>query len=205
MDWTHRDNLHSRVVFWLKILLPLAALAILSTLFLVSHKVSPEDAIPYAEGDVASQIKDPRLTDAVYAAMTSDGAALTVRAAQAKPGVAGTDNAGMASDVTGRLETPDGAHSDLVAKAVQLDQAAKVMILSGGVVVTNSAGYRIEMPGARVQTDSTGLDSQGGVMAVGPVGQITASEMHLGPVNPGKPEYLLVFKGNVRLLYQPAQ
>ena len=33
------DNLHSRMVFWLKILLPILALAILSTLFLFSRRI----------------------------------------------------------------------------------------------------------------------------------------------------------------------
>jgi lipopolysaccharide export system protein LptC len=203
MDWTRRDNFHSRLVFWLKILLPLTALAILSTLFMVSRKVNPEDAIPYADSDIAARVNEPRLTDAVFAGMTVDGAALTVRAGEARPGVAGSANAGMASDLSGLLETPDGAHSDLAAKTGQLDQAAQLMLLSGGVLVTNSAGYRIEMPGMTVKLDRTGLDSAGAVKATGPVGQITANAMHLGPAEPGKPAYLLVFKGDVRLLYQP--
>ncbi len=207
MAWTRRDNFHSRLVFWLKILLPLTALAILSTLFIVSRNVSPEDAIPYADVDIALRVKEPRLTDAVFAGMTADGAALTIKAGEAKPGVSGTNNSGNASDLSGLLETPDGARTDLVAKAAQLDQAAKVINLSGGVVVTNSAGYRIEMPGMAVKLDDTGLDSTGAVKATGPVGQITADAMHLGRADPdakaNKPAYLLVFKGNVRLLYQP--
>ena len=203
MARTGSDNFHSRLVFWLKILLPLAALAILSTLFMVSRNVSPEDAIPYADVDIADRVKEPRLTDAVFAGMTADGAALTIKAAEAKPGVSGTADAGNASELSGLLETPDGARTDIAAKAAQLDQAAKVMNLSGGVVVTNSAGYRIEMPGMAVKLDDTGLDSTGAVKATGPVGQITADAMHLGRVEPDKPAYLLVFKGNVGLLYQP--
>ena len=44
-----RDNVHSRVVFWLKIILPLLALAILSTLFLFSRRIDTDQALPYAE------------------------------------------------------------------------------------------------------------------------------------------------------------
>ena len=205
MTWTSRDNLHSRLVFWLKILLPMAALAILSTLFMVSRGVSPEDAIPYASTDITDRVKEPRLTNAVFAGMTADGAALTLKTAEAKPGAPGSDNAGVASDLSGLLETPDGARTNLTAKAANLDQVARLMILSGGVVVSNSTGYRIEMPGLAVSLDKTGLDSTGAVKAMGPVGQITAASMHLGPAEPGKPAYLLVFKGDVRLLYQPAK
>jgi lipopolysaccharide export system protein LptC len=205
MAWTSRDNFHSRLVFWLKILLPLTALGILSTLFMVSRGVDPEDAIPYADVDIADRVREPRLTDAVFAGMTADGAALTIKAGEARPGVSGSDNAGFARDLNGLLETPDGARTDLTARTAQLDQVARLMVLSGGVVLTNSAGYRVETPGVRISLDQTGIDSDGAITAMGPVGQITAASMHLGPAQAEGPGYLLVFKGDVRLLYQPAQ
>ena len=53
-----RDNLHSRLVAILKVALPLIALALLSTLFLFSRKIDPEDAIPYATVDVEDRLRD---------------------------------------------------------------------------------------------------------------------------------------------------
>ena len=197
------DNLHSRAVFWLKILLPLAALAALSTLFLVPRNVRPEDAIPYARVDITKRANDPRLTGAAYAGMTADGATLTVNAAEVRPGISGTANAGLATGILGHLATPDGARTDMTAGQAQLDQAAQLVTLSGGVVVTNSLGYRVETPGLRVRLDQTALDSDGPVKVSGPLGQIEAASMHLGLSDPAKHLYLLVFNGNVRLLYQP--
>ena len=52
-----RDNLHSRLVRVLKIALPLIALLLLSTLFLFSRKINPEDAIPYASVDVDDRLR----------------------------------------------------------------------------------------------------------------------------------------------------
>ena len=52
------DNLHSRLVFWLKIALPLVALALLATLFLFGRPIRPEDAIPYASTDITDRAKD---------------------------------------------------------------------------------------------------------------------------------------------------
>ena len=43
--------MRSRVVAWLRVLLPLAALAILSTLFLLPKSHDPDAAIPYADVD----------------------------------------------------------------------------------------------------------------------------------------------------------
>nr|WP_232014486.1 hypothetical protein [Cereibacter sphaeroides] len=82
------DNLHSRLVSWLKVVLPLAALAILSTLFLVARTINPDDAIPYADVDVADRVREPRITAPTWAGITSDGAALSVEAAAARPGQA---------------------------------------------------------------------------------------------------------------------
>lgn len=199
-----RDNLHSRLVVWLKILLPLAALAILSTLFLVSSRgISPEDAIPYAEAEIADRLREPRLTDASFAGMTKDGAALTLKAAMARPGVTGTADSGLARGLSGVLETPDGQRTELAATEARLDEAAQLMILSGGVKLATSTGYQIETAGLTVALDRTGLDSTGQVTATGPGGTITAGRLHLGQASAGLPGYLLVFNGGVRLLYQP--
>ena len=55
-----RADFHSRLVGWLKVVLPLAALAILSTLFLLADLIDPTAAIPYAEVDVEDLARDPR-------------------------------------------------------------------------------------------------------------------------------------------------
>ena len=57
-----RIDRHTRVVGWLKLALPLAALVILSTLFLVADRIDPEDALPYAKVDVEGLARAPRMT-----------------------------------------------------------------------------------------------------------------------------------------------
>lgn len=110
---------HTRLIGWLKILLPLMALAILSTLFLVARTVNPDDAIPYAEVDVAERLREPRMTAPTYAGLTEDGAALSVAANEARP--AADDTTGpSATALIGVLETPDGGRTELVAAARQV-------------------------------------------------------------------------------------
>ena len=197
------DNLHSRLVAGLKILLPLTALAILSTLFLVSNKVNPEDAIPYADVDIADRLREPRLTDAAFAGMTQDGAALTIRAAEAVPGQSGTADAGLARKLSGVLETPDGAKAVLLAAEARLNGAARLLMLSGGVIVTTSGGYRIETSDMAVALDRTDLRSDTAIVATGPMGSISAGSMHLAQAEGSGPDYLLVFNQGVRLIYLP--
>ena len=199
------DNLHSRLVYWLKILLPLSALMILSSVFLLSRNIRPEDAIPYAEVDIADRIRTPRLTAPDFAGMTADGAALSLKAAEARLGTEGSISPGTISELVGLLETPDGAHTDLVAHEARLDQETDRMVLGGGVVISNSTGYRIETAGITVALDRTSLDSLGPIKATGPVGAFEAGSLHLGLVSDNPPAYVLVFKGGVRMIYVPGK
>ncbi len=198
---TGHDNFHSALVSWLKIILPLIALGILSTLFLVARTVDPSDAIPFAQVDIEDRVREPRLTLPTWAGVTDDGAALTVAAAEARPG-AGSPSA---EKLVARLETPDGASADLVSDSGRLDPESNRLIVSGGVVLTTSTGYRIDSDEMFAALDRTGLVSEQPVTATGPAGRIDAQSMVLSekPDQPG--EYLLVFKGAVKLLYQPAK
>ncbi len=196
------DNLHSRLVAWLKIGLPLAALALLSTLFLVSRTIDPSDAIPYAEVDVEDRIREPRMTAPTYAGMTSDGAALTVAAAEARPGQEG--EAGSAQALRADLALPDGGRAELVAASGSLDTDARLLTLKGGVQITTSTGYTVTSNEMTAALDRTEVKSASTLAATSPMGQITAGGMALteDAANPGA--YLLVFNNRVKLIYQPA-
>ena len=205
MAWARPDNLHSKLVFWFKILLPLGALTILSTLFMVSHTVRPEDAIPYADVDVADLMQQPRLTQPNFAGMTSDGASLSLKADEARLGAADNGKDGSILGLVGVLETPDGARTELVATTARLDAAGRQMVLGDGVSISNSTGYRIETQQITVALDRTSLDSPGPITAAGPVGSIEAGALHLGLASSNPNSYVLVFKSGVRMIYLPAK
>ncbi len=191
---------HSRLVGWLKVALPLMALAILSTLFLVARKVDPDSALPYAEVDIADRIREPRMTDAAYAGVTKDGSRITVTANEARPG----DGTGAsAARVAAQLATPDGAHTALTAGALQVRESAGELLLQQGVLVATSTGYELRTEAMQLALDRTGSESLGPVEGFGPPGRITAGGMQIRPSEAGQGEYLLVFNGRVSLIYDP--
>lgn len=195
-----RADRHTRVVGWLKVALPLIALVILSTLFLVARRVDPEAALPYAEVDVEDLAREPRMTAPTYAGTTADGAALTLSADEARPAADGSpaQAAGLRLD----LATPDGGQTELLAVDARMDDTAKELVLSGGVIVTTSTGYRLETAEVAARLDRTGLESRAPVKATGPAGEITAEGMVLSRDYRTPGAYVLVFKGGVRLIYQ---
>ncbi|MGQ0566917.1 MAG: hypothetical protein ACT4OK_17890 [Gemmobacter sp.] len=196
-----RDNFHSTLVAWLKVLLPLAALGILSTLFLVSRTIDPEDAIPFAEVDVADRIREPRLTAPTWAGVTEDGAALTVTAAEARPADTGTN--ASATALRAELDMPGGGRADLQAATGRLDVAAGRLFVEGGVVITTSTGYTLRTEVLEAALDRTGLTAPGALAGSGPGGDLSAGAMTLTATGSTPERYVMVFTGGVRLLYQP--
>ena len=56
----------TRIVRWLRVLLPLVALAMLSTMFLFSRGSDVESRIPYAEVDAQAAARDNRIVAPEY-------------------------------------------------------------------------------------------------------------------------------------------
>jgi lipopolysaccharide export system protein LptC len=202
MALARSDTLHSRVVAALKVTLPLIALVILSTLFLVSRSIDPSDAIPYAKVDVEDRIREPRMTAPTYAGVTSDGARLSMVAEAARPAAGAT--AARAEGMAASLVTPDGATTTFTAPNAVLDSVAKRLNLEGGVRIVTSQGYVITTDRLSAALDRTDLKSDGAIAATGPLGQLQAGEMVLSvTATPGS--YVLLFQKGVKMVYQPPE
>jgi lipopolysaccharide export system protein LptC len=192
---------HTRVVTWLKVALPLLALAVLATLFLLADRIDPEAALPYAEVDVADRAEEPRMTSPSYAGTTTDGASLALTADEARP--AAPDAPAQATGLVLVLETPDGRRTELRSAVAKIDQAAQQVILSGGVTISTETGYRMEIPEVLARMDRSGLESRGAVTATGPAGNLQSGGMTLSQDLEAPGAYVLVFNQGVRLIYQP--
>lgn len=197
-----RIDLHSRLVNWLKVVLPLAALAILSTLFLLADRIDPTAAIPFADVDVEDLARDPRMTSPTYAGTTSDGAGITLTAAEARPAAEGGNT--VASGMAALLETPDGQRIDITADRAEFDSAAQGLVLSGGVTLATAAGYRVETASMRAELGQTRVESTAPLQITAPLGALEADRFVLTQNPDDASAYLLVFNGGVKLIYQPA-
>ncbi|KKK72711.1 hypothetical protein LCGC14_2901140, partial [marine sediment metagenome] len=79
------DNSYSRLVAWLKVALPLLALAILSTVFLVAERRGTRNEIPYSRGEIDEILREQRIRNPNYAGVTKDGSAVAFSADSARP------------------------------------------------------------------------------------------------------------------------
>lgn len=196
------DNRHSRLIALARVTLPLAALVLLSTLFLFSDKVDPTQARLYSEVDVDALAAEPRLMKPEYSGVTRDGAVLSVRAQVAKPDLVG-GNGTSAERIVAKLEAPSGTVTDLSAETGRIDPTSSLMELRDKVAMHTSQGYKMVSDYIEMATDSSWLLSPGPVQGEAPFGTLEANSMEMKRDADG--DHDLVFNGNVKLVYQPQE
>ncbi len=195
------DNRYTLLVTWLKIVLPLIALAILSSIFLISRRVDPGTTLPATDSDLADRIREPRLTDPVFTGVAPDGAAVTVTADDMRP-IAGSQTEGTARALNVTVETTGGDILTLAAPLGRLDSAAQTLALSGGATLVAERGYSLAAPEMTGSLPRSELTATGGVTVESPFGTIRSDHMRMTR-NPARPEtHIVDFIGAVRLIYQ---
>ena len=195
---------YSRLVLWLKVALPLLALAILSTLFYVAETLDPDAAIPFAEVDVERILREQGVTKPTFGGVTADGVAISLAAESVRPG-AEDRNRLTGVVLTSRLDLPDGGRIDIASPRGIVDATAEEAILEGGARLESSTGYVVETERIVTSFANASVVAEDGITAHGPPGEITAGRMELTRNGGQEPAYRLVFKGGVRLLYQPGE
>ena len=194
-----RSDAYSQVVATLKVLLPLAALALLSTLFFFSGEVDPSQSIPYAELNVEQLAREQRVTSPYFAGVTDGGVAITLTGTTVIPDQSDADRF-VLEDMVARLETPAALTLDARADDARIDNAAGLAELVGDTRLRTSDGMRIETYGLRVDMQSADVESLGRVFAEAPFGTLTANTMVMQRPEADRP-HRIVFLGDVKLVY----
>lgn len=193
------DNTHTRVVNWLKVALPLLALAILSTLFLAAESVNPDKAIPYADVDVEKILREQGITKPTFGGVTEDGVSVSLTADAVRPGVENRERM-TGTTLSARLGLPDGGRILIDSPEGIIDATTREAILQGGARLESSDGLVVETDRIVTALDAAVAESDGEIRATGPAGELTAGRMQLSKSEAG---YLLVFNEGVRLIYEP--
>ncbi|MTH63030.1 LPS export ABC transporter periplasmic protein LptC [Paracoccus shanxieyensis] len=190
--------LRSRIVAWLRVILPLAALALLSVLFLLGRKPTPDATIPYANVDPQDLAERQAVTNPTYTGVTSNGSQLTIAGTEAVPGKSGE---GSVTDVRLTLRAPDGRAADVTAGTAQLQDGQ--VTLGEGVRMTTADGWIVTAPEFHAAVSEGTLSADREVNVRAPFGDLTAGQMELRPTAPENPDHVLDLKGGVRLIYRP--
>lgn len=194
---------HSRVVTGMKILLPLAALSLLSTVFLISETVDPSKSIPIAQVDLEKRAEDPGFTNPIFAGVTDKGDEIRISAAIARPGDSGLKRP-TADRMVLLLQLRDGTTVTIRAEQAAVTPKTVTAELHGGVRITTSNGYMIETDRLAARFDTLRISTSSPLSAYGRFGTLSAGGMLLHDgTNRGEVE--LLFTGGVKLVYHPEE
>lgn len=196
------DNFHSRLVAWMKILLPLAALSLLSTLFLISETVDPAKGLPATTIDLASRAESQGATNATFAGLTRRGDEVRVTAASAHP-TPGNPRLIHAVDVVAEFQLISGAVLDVFSDSGDVHQSDLTATLEGNVTMISTLGYELETSRLDAKLDELYAESPGTVVGNGPPGDLVAGRMILKQ-NPETGAAHLRFTDGVKLIYLPS-
>ena len=192
---------YSRMVALLKVSLPLIALGILSTLFLVSRAVDPPSTIPFADSEVQERLTNQQVTGPLYTGMSANGDQIEFIAETVvnSPDDVGT-NISQNVDVT--VDYASGLRATLEANTAETNMSEDRSRLIGDVKIVTSHGYELESELLLVRMTTPDIFSPGPVTGHTPVGPVDAGTMHYF-VTEGSEGAHLVFTKGVKLIYLP--
>ncbi len=195
------DNFYSNFVAWMKIILPLAALALLSTLFLISRTIDPTSTIPIAQIDLKQRAQDLGVTNPTFAGVSDNGTEIMLKARLARPDPKDKEHL-LADDVSLQLRLVSGTIIDITSDNADLHQAGQTANLDGNVHVTTNSGYQIDTEAVVSRLDRLYAETPGAISGNGPEGEFWAGRMLL-TADKATGHTQLLFTEGVRLLYTP--
>lgn len=192
---------YSRMVALLKVSLPLIALGILSTLFLVSRAVDPPSTIPFADSEVQERLTNQQVTGPLYTGMSANGDQIEFIAETVvnSPDKVGTN---ISQNVEVTVDYASGLQAILVANTAETNMSEDRSRLIGDVKIVTSHGYELESELLLVRMTTPDIFSPGPVTGHTPVGPVDAGTMHYF-VTEGSEGAQLVFTKGVKLIYLP--
>jgi len=192
---------YTRMVSWLKVLFPLMALALLSTLFLISRAIDPGQSIPFAEKEIQDRLRDQQVTAPFFTGASAQGDELSFYA-DVLTTPDGKIGSNTATNIRATIKTPDGAFYRLQSKQADIDLVEDYVKLTEDVVVMTSTGYRMTSDYMTSGLSSLNLESPGPVYGTAPEGTLEAGSMTVAkPENGGAAQ--LFFTNRVKLIYKP--
>ncbi|MGR3551630.1 LPS export ABC transporter periplasmic protein LptC [Pseudooceanicola sp.] len=199
MAWSDRN--YTRMVGWLKIVLPLMALGLLSTVFLLSRSNEAIQDLPYAEVEIGEDGLLERVLRPSFAGATDSGDLITFVADMAKP--VGTGLGQIAADkVEADIQLKSGGLIQFHSDTALMDGADATAQLQGRVVIDTSTGYRVTTEQLIAGMDRVYAETPGQVRGDGPPGQFTAGRMVIQAEGGGS-DVQMRFTDRVKLLYHP--
>lgn len=185
---------------WLKVTLPLLALVLLSTMFMLSRKVDPSAAIALSDQAFRDRIDNSQLSGPRYAGNTRNGQPMVVTARSARPDK-DIEGKTYGQEVHAVIDMENGEVMTVTADTSVVDEAEDLAVLSGNVHIITTDGYDFRTSQLTSLLSRIEGESAGAVSGFGPPGTLDAGKMYVRTDEKTDKIHLLFTQG-VRLVYK---
>ena len=193
------DDSYSAFVAWVKTLLPIAALGLLSTIFLFSGKVDVTQSLPYAEHNVAEIIREQRITKPYFTGISGNGTEIALSAAYASPDAENADKLNI-TELSIVLQSGQTRTTQITAGLGTLDSTTQIAVVSQNVHIAAMPDFWVSTNTLTVDLKQGVAVAEGGFQGVTALGTINAEKM---VVQMTTNDQQIVFTNDVRLIYNP--
>ncbi len=193
------DNPHSRFVGWAKVILPLLALGLLSTLFLLANDSGSTGDIPFAEIDELA--REQQITTPTFSGLSNDGSVITITADTAQPQQGNLEILSVASPELD-MNSTEGTNLSVVAGEGLINNLLSSAILSGLARLETSSGYLMETKELVADLKTGTIESTGPLAVIAPFGELSAGLVRIEIGKDGEGQQMH-FTNGVNMVYDP--
>lgn len=190
------DNRYSYFVFIAKIFLPVSALIILSTLFLLARFSDSSQIVAISEIGTDRETDNQKITSPIYSGLTDDGSILEFSSGSLAPSILNPKKV-FAKTVFAKITTSTGRVYEIYSDKGSYNDNKSTVDLKANVIVNMPDGYKIYTDNLSTHVKKTMLYSPSPILAINPIGTINAGNMYLTKKNN---QHLLIFEKGVKLI-----
>lgn len=188
---------YSRMVAWLKVLLPLIALAVLGTVFLINTDDGFEAGFTFSKADIETLETGSFIANPQINGVTNKGEPFHLVAARIMPGE-GDNNLVIIENLNGEFRFASGEWVKFIAESAVMDIQAQTIVFETGGQIETSDGNIAKVETLFVRLETASLRGTG-IIANGPFGHISADRYRLD-TREGE-NRVLWFENNVKMQY----
>lgn len=150
--------------------------------------------------------REPRVGSARISTVTGQKAAITIYADTVSSRFLIMESEPISLNLQnpiGNIQFPAGDIVWFSGNVGEIDEIGDFVYLEGDVKVRTSDGYVAKMDFLQSNLESTLIEGKGNVEGFGPVGTVSSNEFKIYPDSSDSGSYLLLFSGDVFVVYWP--
>lgn len=188
---------YSRLVGWLKVILPVAAVAIVISMFAYSALLDFGENTTFTVSEIERSGNELKMSQPRLTFLDKKEQEFVVTAATATQ-IGDRPNVWFLNSIVADMKPVDGGWMQLLSTEGELDSDAELMDLSGVIQVYTHDGYEMHATTANVNFGTGAVISKTPVQGKGPRAKLSAESMEIDESGD-----ILHFEGNVRLTIEP--